>query len=647
MKTHGGTSPDGQRPHGAPRLLRPAAGRALGSPRGVGSWLWALGLVLGLWGPLSAAPAARAALVWDRVGPAVRGEGLTAVTTDPDDSSVAWVAGGGSVWVTDDAGATWSLVLTLPGRVGRRAGGDTGDEAQAGDGSGQPGSTGGDGQLNDEVEIVEDDSGNEYTDDGTDVDDLDQPGAAGVAAGGGAGTRAVPPTPQELEAAIGSRITRLRVLHDRVYACTGRGLWWVPRAARGAGAGREIRFGRREVVLDVAWSNPHQLWIATTRGLLQGGLEAVALPVFGPLGNQIVYALHPAPGGLAVAAEDGLWRQTESGFVRLGLALGGAAVDLTAGPGPAQMTALTPQAAHVLSMPSAVLQRSVQVPAAARVAVGRDGALWVVGPSGAWVEQADGGFAPRRDGLTDLRLADVAAPRGQGPVFLWVVGRFGVARLVTEVERVWSRRARELAVPGEDLPSAWATVEAANRARGADFDAIDTWRETATTAWALPQVQLWYQNRAERVESRPYIPTLDRQVLDEVRVVPAYDEFKVLVVWDLGAAFLALGAHDGLGDAGTRATVRAAILARRDVRRRVVPLYNEWRAAQVRHAATAPPSVRAAIKDQLRLEHLEADLYAMTGGWFPQLAGQRGREAGADATATSVGGAASTAGAAE
>ncbi len=29
-------------------------------------------------------------------------------------------------------------------------------------------------------------------------------------------------------------------------------------------------------------------------------------------------ALHPAPGGRAVAAEDGLWRQTEGGCVRLG-----------------------------------------------------------------------------------------------------------------------------------------------------------------------------------------------------------------------------------------------------------------------------------------------------------------------------------------
>jgi len=587
------------------------------------------------------------------VGPAVRGEGLTAVVADPDDPSVAWVAGDGGVWVTDDAGATWSLVLTLPGRVGRRADADaTAGGANQTTGQGATGDSALSGELDDEVEIVEDDSGNEYTEDGTSVDDLDEPSSPGAPTG----PRSMPPTPQELEAAIGSRVTRLRVLRDRVYACTGRGLWWVPRSARGAGVGREIRFGRREVVLDVAWSNPHQLWIATTRGLLQGGLEAVALPVFGPLGNQIVYALHPAPGGLAVAAEDGLWRQTEGGFVRLGLALGGSPVDLTAGPGPAKMTALTPQGAHVISMPSAVLQRSVQVPAAARVAVDRAGALWVVGPSGAWVEQPQGGFAPRRDGLTDLRLADVAVPRGQGPVFLWVVGRFGAARLVTEVERVWSRRARELAAPGEGLPSAWETVEAANRARGANFDAIDTWRATATTAWMLPQVQLWYQNRAERFEARPYIPTLDRRVLDEVRVVPAYDEFKVMVIWDLGAAFLALGAHDGLGDAGTRALVRAATLARRDVQRRVVPLYNEWRAAQVRQAATSPPSLRAAIRDQLKLEHLEADLYAMTGGWFPQLATRSGHGAhgvttglearGAAPKNTNTAGAATTVGAA-
>lgn len=643
MMTHGDAPREGLRPHDA----RPGRGARRGSL----PLLPLMGLLMGLW--LGASPGARAALVWDRVGPAVHGEGLTAVVADPDNPSVAWVAGGGSMWVTDDAGATWSLVLTLPGRVGRQPDADeaAGDAGQGGDTRGTPGTSG---ELDDNVEIVEDDSGNEYTEDGTNVDDLDQPGTSGPLVGGAGGARAVAPTPQELEAAIGSRVTRLRVLRDRVYAATGRGLWWVPRAARGAGAGREIRFGRREVVLDVAWSNPHQLWIATTRGLLQGGLEAVALPVFGPLGNQIVYALHPAPGGLAVAAEDGLWRQTEGGFVRLGLALGGAPLDLTAGPGPAQMTVLTRQAAHVVSMPSSVLQRSVQVPTAARASVGRGGALWVVGPSGAWVEQPQGGFAPRRDGLTDLRLADLAVPRGQGPVFLWVVGRFGVARLVTEVERVWSQRAREVAAPGDGLPSAWETVEAANRARGADFDAIGTWRETATTAWLLPQVQLWYQNRAERFEARPFIPTLGRQILDEVHVVPSYNEFKVMVIWDLGAAFLAVGAHDGLGDAGTRAVVRAAILARRDVRERVVPLYNEWRAAQVRQAATAPPSVRAAIRDQLKLEHMEADLYAITDGWFPQLAAARGHGGDADAdadgtngTTANTAGAAKTAGAAQ
>jgi hypothetical protein len=553
------------------------------------------------------APEARAALVWDPAGPTVRlSVGMTAVLVDPTDPRIVWVGGDSSVWVSDDEGETWSLVLEMSGR--NRADDPEEDDADDDDDEGGGG-------LEDPTE-----------EDGTSLDPTAAPGEADP-------DEELPEaqTAEEVEFEVGARLERLRVIDEHVYACGGRGLWAIHRSARALGTGREIRFGRRQVVLDVAQTQPGSLWIATARGLHAGGLSTTALPVFGPLGNQPVRALHAMPRGtMLAAAPSGLWQLDGARFDRLGLQLGSRQIeDFAAAPGGPNVWALTRRVAHRLELRPRqdgagdewLLGATLATPAVRRIAVSKDGRVWIAGSSGVWEAPPGEPFSPRRQGLRTTLLYDVAAP-ASGKVQVWVAGQTGSARLVSEVERIWSQRAREMASRlDEDMPSAWETVAAAQRGREADFSHIDRWKVQRATSWLLPEVNLLYQIRRERYEGSPFIPPLGRFIIDDVRVVPAYEDLRITATWDLAAIVFGWIAGNALDDAPVLARVRQAQRDRKQIVERVLPLYNEWVTRQLERKATEPQTVRQAIREQLQLELVEADLVVHTDGWFPRTVG--------------------------
>src|SRR5262245_6637403 len=75
--------------------------------------LLALLSLLALTAPGGAVRAAEPSDVWEPAGPIATSAGMTAVATDPDDPKVVWLGSATTVWVSDDEGQTFHLVLQL------------------------------------------------------------------------------------------------------------------------------------------------------------------------------------------------------------------------------------------------------------------------------------------------------------------------------------------------------------------------------------------------------------------------------------------------------------------------------------------------------------------------------------------------------
>jgi|GEM_PF-3283831 len=563
---------------------------------------------------------AHAALVWDRVStlPGARG-GLTAVAVDPDDPKTVWVAGGGTIWVTDDEGDTWAVVGVIGGRTqGERRGAQ--DGAGGSDDPDDEGDDGDRGRGNDDDDEVDADGNPVEADTQT-----RQSGGRVVRMGG-----------VEEEGRVGvSRIRRLRIIKDLVYICADQGLFALARKARSMGGLREVRIGQSTPVYDIA-INPSgkQTWLATPYGLLLGGVKFPAAPVFGPLGSRSVKSVLMTSDGLLAADAQGIWQQKGNGFVRMGLSIGRVPVEdmFVDRKNPSRIYAITALKIFTVDRTKGILVSARALPGMLRGTLDRQGRLWVGGSNGAWVGASEAGLLqPRNQGLQSRVVADLTAPPG-GSVFVWAVGRFGAARLITEARRVWNAQAKALANSRKDMPTAWDVVQATYRAKKIDLDSVGTDMLLIRLSWLLPDLFLRYERVFDREEDRVLIPQLDRFVLDQVNVVPFDENLQFQFVWDLSPLIfwapdvwtppprarsdVPVVNMDTTPSMALRQLVHQAVQERRRTNKRLIPLYNEWVNAKVRAIARPPKDLKRAIREQLRLEHLEADLTAYTNGWF-------------------------------
>jgi len=613
-------------------------------------------LLCGLGALLLATPAS-GQLAWEPIGPVAGSTGMTAVASDPADPRVLWVAGATSIWVSDDSGETFSLVLQLArvtGTVRELGAGEVevSEDERVLPGDADPDAPellGPDGEpLDPSIEIdpttglpspedLEDldrydtfDDLDDFDLDGFDTEeaidldaldlteDLDAADAAADAVDAADAADMVGLTDAS-DARVRFGITRIRVLGDKVYVCTGRGLWVLDRRARSTGTGYELRTGRRLAVNDVALDERGQLYIASDRGLVLVGEEGVARSVVGFEDEIPVSSLARVGDRLFAAAGGELREQVDHTFQRLGVTgIRGEISDLVA-LSPTRLLVVAHDQVAVVSFDPGELplvEDAWSVPGASRAATGRDGDVWVVGGGGVWQRTAEGSWEPRNEGLLDRRMTDVAASAA-GVAFLYVTGRAGAARLVTEEARLWTQRARFQAARAlEGFPTVEETIRHAQAARAVQLDDVKTLETRRILSWFLPRVWVLYRYQQLRDERHLFIPAVDRRILDSVRVWPGDSVLQMEARWDLmPALMLAFGATDP-----TLHTMRQR--ARQDMRRvrsTVAPLYQTWATRRINLIASEYTDVRALVRDMLAIEQMEADLHVYTDGRFPMV----------------------------
>lgn len=561
------------------------------------------------------ATSAQAQLVWEPAGPIATSSGMTAVATDPDDPKVVWLGSASSVWVSDDEGQNFHLVLQLSRSSGLVR--ETGS---------QPVELDGDDEDEDALpEDAEEGEDGEEVDEGLQVDTEGDTGSRNPDDEGyNEDGEFVEDTTGVLER---FGVVRLRVLGDRVFVCTSRGLYTIQRSARRVGTGRELRFGRRIAVNDVALTPDGQLWVATDAGLYNVGADGIGRLARGLEEDLAVRSAVLAEGRLVLATSRGLrfGSRTADGFERY--SVGGRDTgleDILVEPEGRILVAGAEQVTRILARPgeSALVEDMQQVPGAARLALGRDGSRWAVGFRGAWRWRADEGWQRASDGLFDRRLVDVAPGLG-GKVHLWVVGRSGGWRLIAEDGRKFKSAAERLAATAlEGWPSDDEVLKWANDARGVKLETVEAWAMEERLSWLLPRVEVRLQWDRLRYEDYLFIPVLDRRLLDEVDVRPRGDVVQVMAYWDVMPALLV--ALDGSRSVFESTRTRARRQLER-VREVVMPLYQTWAKKKIDSVITEPGNVREAIKDLLTTQRLEADLHVYTNGRFPVGDPGRGR----------------------
>ncbi len=566
-------------------------------------------IVLALAAVVVPARAERVNEVWEPVGPVSTSAGMSAVATDPDNPKLVWLGSATTVWVSEDEGASFNLVLQLS-----RASGLIRDTGSA--------------PVEDPTELEDDPDEQqrleeEIEDDGIDVDDLlvlDTGDSRPVRDSGETEDGTGDEDGEDDQVAARFGVVRMRVFGDQLYVCTSRGLYTVGRAARRMGTGREVRFGRKVAVNDVAVTPDGRVWIATDGGLVQLGADGIGRAARGLEEDLQVRALAISEGRLVAATSRGLRiaSLTVDGFDRL--SIGGredaGLEDIFAEANARILVAGAQQVSRIHVKPGEVpvTEESWSVPGATRLAVGREGARWAVGAKGAWRWKPDQAFERVTDGLFDRRLRDVAT--GYGPTaVLWTVGRSGAWRLVPESGRAYSASAERLAqtalegFPSDDKVLTWAVAS-----NGSNLDVIEGWALEERLAWLLPRVELRFRWDRRRQEDFLQIPILDRRILDSVDVRPIGDEFRIMAYWDVMPAITA--ALEGTRTVFESSRVRARRQLER-VREVVLPLYQTWARKRIDLATAEDIGLREALKEMLAIQRLESDLHVYTGGRFP------------------------------
>lgn len=564
------------------------------------------------------ARAEEAAEIWQPAGPIATSAGMSAVATDPDDPKVVWLGSASTVWVSEDEGQTFRLVLQLSRASGLLR--ETGSLP-----------------VEDPTELADDPEARqlveeELEDEGIPEDELVADDILLLDTGDSRPVREVgnteddiPDEDDEQDVQVRFGVVRMRPIGDNLYVCTSRGLYTVARTARRVGTGREIRFGRRVAVNDVAQTPDGQVWIATDGGLYQLGRDGIGRPARGLEEDLAVRALAVSEGRVVAATSRGLRiaSTTVDGFDRL--SIGGredaGLEDILVEADARILVAGSDQVARILVRPGEVpfTEALWNVPGAARLAVGRGGARWAVGDKGAWRLRGEGTFQRMTEGLFDRRLRDVAT--GYGPLaHLWAVGRTGAWRLVVDTGRGYSASAARLAEQAlEGFPDDAKVLRWAVAARGSSLARIEGWALEQRLSWLLPRVELRWRWVRQREEELLQVPILDRRILDAVEVRPTDDEFRIMAYWDVMPAITA--ALEGSRSVFEQSRVRARRELER-VREVVMPVYHAWARKRIDLAASEELGLREALREILMIQRLEADLHVYTDGRFPVSPGE-------------------------
>ena len=545
--------------------------------------------------------------VWEPAGPVSTSQGMTAVASDPEHPGVVWIGSASSVWVSEDDGQTFDLVLQLSRTAGVRE-----DNTDPEDSEDLP-----DGNDPEDIEDLPDGV--------TDIDDVDPDDIAVDNGDNTEGPAADDTVTDDSDDALVARfgVVRLRVSGDLVYVCTNSGLYTIERSARRIGTEREVRFGRKVPVNDVAVTPDKRVWIATDSGLLElGAIDSGGLgrPARGFEEDLAVSTVIVSEARLIAATSRGLRiaTPTNDGFERL--AIGGrddiGLEDILLEADGRILVAGANQVSRILvrigSVPT--VEETWNVPGAARLAHGRNNTRWAVGERGAWRWKSEQGFERITDGLFDRRLRDVATGFGT-KASMWSVGRSGAWRLVTDAGRAYSASAERLAKTAlEGYPDDAKVLRWAIDALPMTLDKIDGWALQERLSWLLPTVEIRWRWDRRRAEDFIGVPQLDGRVLDAVGVRPVGDDFRFMVYWNVMPAIVAsLETAEPIYET-------SRIRARRQlerVREVVMPLYQTWAKKRIDFAASEELSLREALRDLLAIQRLESDLRVYTEGRFP------------------------------
>jgi hypothetical protein len=333
---------------------------------------------------------------------------------------------------------------------------------------------------------------------------------------------------------------------------------------------------------------------------------------------------------LVATRDEGLWRVEQSGIERLGIAGIQGVRDLVALSDGTTLAA-SPTEVFLLDASASSLLQRWPLKGIARIASGRHGRLWAVGPEGAWSwspassQQADAGqWKLQTEGLGDRRLRDVSAPPARskqgtvGEVHLWAVGRGGAFRRVPE--RVWLSSQRERAtdiLTEEGAPPVWELLEGANQVHKTSTGHLAKMRRNGQWAFVLPSLEVEYQYRIRREEDLLTIPDLDTDFITQVQVYPNGHHVKVMALWDLYPVVWAFMGTESPYSGPTIAEETLRALQRRSqIRSAVVGLYTLWTQRRVAWRTGTPPSAKAALKSILSLQHIEADLHVLSDRRF-------------------------------
>lgn len=531
--------------------------------------------------------------MWQQAGPPGAGDGLSAIAVDQDDPNVVYFAGASTVWVSDDGGETFNIVVQLGRALTRRT---TSDDSED--------------QDTDWEEAENDD------DDPAPLDqtfDMSRNSATSLDEADGPQDRRAKKEASKVLAKQNS-ISRLRILGDRVYVCGARGLVSFPRQTRTYTVPRAEWMGRKEAVLDVAPRQGGGLWIATREGLHEFEPQGVSRAVPGMLGQGVVTRLLPDQT-LMAASDSGVWTAAEQTFVREAVLPRRRIIrDMILNRG--NLWALTKDQLFRFDAKTFDLREVITFYGGRRLSIGRQGELWLAADSGIWTLGDSGSLEPSRTGLGQALFRDIAST-SEGPHPLWVVGRGGAWRLTTEVQRVLSERARRIDSVVKGIPSAYAVMEQIQRVHRIHSDQLSAWRSQMATAWLLPKVDLNYTPVRRRVEWLSFLPTLNTNVIDEVRILPLDDEFRVVAYWELSPPIFALlDRGEGSQASGFNEALKRSYTHTERLRRRTSPIYAAWLQALVKVRTSSPKNIRRALRERLELQRLSADLDALTGGHF-------------------------------
>ena len=595
--------------------------------------------------PIPAAAAAPAAASeddwsWDPFGPVGNTDGFTAIALDPTDPRVFWIAGSSSVWVTDDAGDTFTVVLHMSRSAGSgRASNPLEDDEdvnrdfdglEPGDYDAESGES--------EYGAVDDFDPDEGM---TEGESVDEEGLASEPEDteGDLDTVNSDESPEDLSedrqaafARASFGVSRLRVAGDHVWVCTSRGLWRLPRGARTLGEATELRLGRRFGVNDVLALADDRLLIASDAGLWLHE-RGLGRRVRGLEYDAVVTGLAQAGGRVFAASSLGLYGGDAESELFTRLSAGGRGGDglldvvvRTGTDDGAQVFTADGNRVIEWDLSGQATGAVWPVPGASRLAVAPDGAVWTVGPRGPWRWDGEAGWERFDETLSDRRLRDLAV--GPGPATsatdaspavatVRVVGVVGAWRLITgrEVLTPAQRLERTIDRAIARSPDVMTLLAKADAGRTLTLEAIDAFTVRERLAWLLPLVEVRLMSTLQRDERRTLFPAVGQRLLDMVEVVPQGDFFQVMAWWDLMPAVLS-----SLNASRARTYENARIIARRNqrrVRETIPPLWRDWAARQRALWQGEPATTREAVRAILAVAQLEAQLHAVSQGRFP------------------------------